>query len=237
MSSEPVVEFSGVWKKYRGREVFHGSIRDDIARMFKRGKTRELDKDEFWALSDVSLTAARGECVGIFGPNGSGKTTILKIIASVTHPTLGTVSVRGRVAPMIALGAGFHPDLTGMENIYVNGTILGMSLREVRRKIGAIVEFSELADFIDMPVRKYSSGMHLKLGFSIALHSSAGILLMDEILAVGDEVFTARCIDGIRRMRDAGRTIIFVTHNRALMDRVVDRVVFLKKGRISDAAG
>jgi len=235
MSSEPVIEFKNVWKKYRVREIFHGSIRDDIARIFKRRKSRELDMGEFWALNDVCLSAARGECVGLFGPNGSGKTTILKIIASVTYPTLGTVSVRGNVAPLIALGSGFHPDLTGMENIYVNGTILGMTLREVKRKIGDIVEFSELADFIDMPVKKYSSGMHLKLGFAIAYHSSAGILLMDEILAVADAAFTAKCMDGIRRLRDAGRTIIFVTHNRALMDGVADRVVYLKKGEISPA--
>jgi ABC-type polysaccharide/polyol phosphate transport system ATPase subunit len=236
MSSEPVIEFQNVWKKYKVREFFRGSVRDDIARIFRRRKAQELDEDEFWALNDVSLSAARGECVGLFGPNGSGKTTILKIIASVTYPTLGTVSVRGNVAPLIALGSGFHPDLTGMENIYVNGTILGMTLREVRRKIADIVEFSELAEFIDMPVKKYSSGMHLKLGFAIAFHSSAGILLMDEILAVGDEAFTAKCIDGIRRLRDAGRTIIFVTHNRALMDGVADRVVYLKKGEVSTDA-
>ena len=164
---------------------------------------------------------------------GSGKTTILKLISSVTYPTRGEVTVKGRVAPLIAVGAGFHPDLTGRENIYMNGTIIGMTLKEIREHMAEIIEFSELEKFIDMPVKKYSSGMYLKLGFSIAIHSSAEILLIDEILAVSDESFQKKCIGKIKDIK-SNKAMVVVSHNRALMEQIVDRIIFLEEGEIKN---
>ena len=154
------------------------------------------------------------------------------MIARVTYPTKGVIEVKGRVAPLIEIGAGFHMDLTGRENIYINGAILGMRIKEIRQKIPQIVEFSELGEFIDMPVKKYSSGMYLRLGFSIAIHSDADIFLIDEILAVGDEAFQEKCLEKMKNLKKQGKTILIVTHNRQLMEKVVDRIIFLERGRI-----
>lgn len=204
-------------------------MREDIVSLFKWNNS-DLKRDEFWALKGVNLTVQRGECVGLYGPNGAGKSTILKLIASVTYPTKGDVKVMGRVAPLIEIGAGFHMDLTGRENIFINGAILGMSIKEIKSKLNDIIEFSELGQFIDMPVKKYSSGMYLRLGFSVAVHSSAEILLIDEILAVGDEDFQRKCIEKIKELIGDGRTIIMVSHNRELMERLTGRVIFVYKG-------
>lgn len=229
MSSETAIELSNVWKKYSMRDIFHRSIREDIANVFKRGNGERLKEGEFWALKDINVTLKKGECVGLYGPNGAGKTTILKLIASVTYPDMGMIKVDGRVAPLIEVGAGFHPDLTGRENIYMNGAIIGMSLTEIRERIYDIIQFSELERFIDMPVKKYSSGMYLRLGFSVAIHSRAEILLMDEILAVGDEQFQQKCLDRIRDVK-RGKTLVLVSHNRPLMDSITDRIIFMKNG-------
>ncbi len=193
--------------------------------------TSALAKHEFWALRDLNVSVGKGEIVGIYGPNGAGKSTLLKLIAHVTYPTMGNVLVRGRVAPMIEIGAGFHPDLTGLENIYVNGTILGMKIREIRSKLSEIVSFSGLQRFIDMPVKKYSSGMYLRLGFSIAIHSSAEIILIDEIIGVGDEEFQNKCLERLHSMKTGGRSILLVSHSKELLSRVSDRVVFLTEGQ------
>ncbi len=193
--------------------------------------TSALAKHEFWALRDLNVSVGKGEIVGIYGPNGAGKSTLLKLIAHVTYPTMGNVLVRGRVAPMIEIGAGFHPDLTGLENIYVNGTILGMKIREIRSKLSEIVSFSGLQKFIDMPVKKYSSGMYLRLGFSIAIHSSAEIILIDEIIGVGDEEFQNKCLERLHSMKTGGRSILLVSHSKELLSRVSDRVVFLTEGQ------
>ncbi|MDL1972458.1 MAG: ABC transporter ATP-binding protein, partial [Deltaproteobacteria bacterium] len=162
--------------------------------------------------------------------------TILKLIAKVTYPTRGTISVDGRVAPLIEIGAGFHLDLTGRENIHINGAILGMRINEIKRKIPAIVDFSELNEFIDMPVKKYSSGMYLRLAFSIAIHSDADIFLIDEILAVGDEAFQEKCLDKIQNLKKQGKTMIVVTHNRKLMEEVADEIIFIEKGEVIDTS-
>lgn len=232
MSSDVLAELRGVWKKYSYREIFHRSIRDDIMSMFKRGGNM-LKEDEFWALSDIDLRLLQGECVGLYGPNGAGKTTILKLIASITYPTRGDISINGRVAPFIEIGAGFHPDLTGRENIYVNGTIIGMKIGDIRAKMKDIIEFSELERFIDMPIKKYSSGMYLKLGFSIAAYSLAEILLFDEILSVSDEYFQNKCVERIRQLKRNGRSIVIVSHNKALLNEMADNVYYINKGTTS----
>ncbi|MDL1957281.1 MAG: ABC transporter ATP-binding protein [Candidatus Desulfofervidus auxilii] len=227
-----MIIFKDVWKKYYRHHVFHRSLREDIVNLFKRKQKQELKKNEFWALKGISFEIKKGECVGLYGPNGAGKSTILKLIAKVTYPTKGIVNVNGRVAPLIEIGAGFHLDLTGRENIYINGAILGMHINEIRQKISQIIEFSELEEFIDMPVKKYSSGMYLRLGFSIAIHSEADIFLIDEILAVGDEAFQKKCLEKIKKLRKQGKTMLFVTHNRNLMEKIADRIIFMEKGKI-----
>jgi ABC-type polysaccharide/polyol phosphate transport system ATPase subunit len=227
-----MIIFKDVWKKYYRHHVFQRSLREDIVKFFKKKQNQELKKNEFWALKGISFEIKKGECVGLYGPNGAGKSTILKLIARVTYPTKGVIEVKGRVAPLIEIGAGFHMDLTGRENIYINGAILGMRIKEIRQKIPQIAEFSELEEFIDMPVKKYSSGMYLRLGFSIAIHSEADIFLIDEILAVGDEAFQEKCLEKMKNLKKQGKTILIVTHNRQLMEKVVDRIIFLERGRI-----
>ncbi|MEM3092038.1 MAG: ABC transporter ATP-binding protein [Candidatus Pacearchaeota archaeon] len=206
-------------------------MREDIVNLFK-WNNKELKKDEFWALKGINMTVHRGECIGLYGPNGAGKSTILKLIASVTYPTKGEVKVTGRVAPLIEVGAGFHMDLTGRENIFINGAILGMSIKEIRSKLNDIIEFSELGQFINIPVKKYSSGMYLKLGFSVAVHSFADILLIDEILAVGDEDFQRKCISKVMELKRSGRTIIMVSHNKDMIKKITDDLFIVKSGNL-----
>jgi ABC-type polysaccharide/polyol phosphate transport system ATPase subunit len=233
MSSDGIILFSDVWKKYSTRDIFHKSLREEISDIFKREEREKLSDGEFWALKSINISITRGECVGLFGPNGAGKTTILKLIASVTYPNQGEVAVTGRVAPLISVGAGFHPDLTGRENIYTNGTIIGMSIKEIREKAESIIDFSEIEErFMDMPVKKYSNGMNARLGFSIAVHSSAEIILIDEILAVGDESFQVKCIDKIRDLKNNNKTVLIVSHNKKKMEELTDRILFIKSGEI-----
>lgn len=230
--NKPLIELRNIWKKYKIVGKFKKSLRETIVSVFSNN--RETDEDEFWALRNINLKLLKGECLGIFGPNGSGKTTILKIIASITYPTKGERIVNGRVAPLISVGAGFHQDLTGRENILTNGTILGMTLKELREKEESIIEFSEIEPkFLDMPVRKYSTGMNTRLGFSIAVHSTAEILLLDEILAVGDEKFREKCHQKIHELKD-NKSIILISHNMEIMRKMVDRIVYIKKGEFVD---
>ncbi|MGQ0793467.1 MAG: ABC transporter ATP-binding protein [Deltaproteobacteria bacterium] len=239
MSSNPRrIALKGVWKKYSTRDAFHKSLREDIISLWSgRTDSAALREGEFWALRDVNIEVNSGECVALWGANGSGKTTILKLLAQVTYPTAGEVSVGGRIAPLIAVGAGFHPDLTGRENIFMNGTIIGMSVSEIKSQMHSIIEFSEIAPrFLDMPVKKYSSGMYVKLGFSIAVHSSADILLIDEILAVGDEGFQQKCIEKVKKLKAAGKTMIVVSHNRRQLDEIADRFIFIRQGEIRESA-
>lgn len=226
-----MIVLQDIHKKYYLHNVFHRSLREDIVNLFRR-KSNRLLKNEFWALQDITFAVRKGECVGLYGPNGAGKSTILKLIAKVTYPTRGTIAVKGRVAPLIEIGAGFHKDLTGRENIFMNGAILGMRIHEIREKLNDIIDFSELGKFIDTPVKKYSSGMYLRLGFSIAIHSEAEILLIDEVLAVGDDSFRKKCMKQIERLKEEGRTILFVTHNRELMERTANRIILMEKGKI-----
>lgn len=187
---------------------------------------------DFWALNDVSFEVAEGEMLGLIGPNGAGKTTALTLLAGISSPTTGEITVKGRIGALIKLGAGFHPDLTGRENVYLNGAILGLRKSDIDRMYPHIVEFSELGDFMQTPVKRYSSGMFVRLGFSVAVHIHPDILLLDEILSVGDVSFQARCFNRIGEIRDKGATIILVSHNMHHISGFCDRVVYLNHGQV-----
>jgi lipopolysaccharide transport system ATP-binding protein len=188
--------------------------------------------EEFWALRDLSVQVTQGEAVGIIGHNGAGKSTLLKILSRITEPTSGTAHIRGRVASLLEVGTGFHPDLTGRENIFLNGAILGMSRQETMRKFDQIVAFAEVEQFLDTPVKRYSSGMHMRLAFSVAAHLEPEILIVDEVLAVGDTQFQKKCIDRMTEVGKSGRTVLFVTHNLAALRALCHRAVVLRSGGV-----
>ncbi len=208
------------------RYLLPSNRRFDNKQLFLTARRRQA----FWALRGVSFDVRRGEALGIVGPNGSGKTTLVKLLSRITAPSEGTIALSGRLSALIELGAGFHPDLTGRENIFLNGSILGMTYREIARNVSSIVEFSEIKDFINIPVKKYSSGMFLRLAFSIAVHLDADILLLDEILAVGDVAFQARCFERVEKLRRAGKTVVLVSHDFAAIERICDRALLLRSG-------
>lgn len=191
--------------------------------------------EQLYALRDVSFRVRRGEAFAVMGPNGSGKSTLLKIVAGILRPTQGRVYTSGRVAPLIELGVGFNPELTGEENIYLNASLYGFKNREIRERYGDIVEFAELAPFIDVPVKNYSTGMYLRLGFSVAVHLEPEILLTDEILAVGDVDFQAKCLERVRKMRSDGMTLILVSHSMEQARNFCDRYIRLEHGHIVEA--
>ncbi|MCL2330314.1 MAG: ABC transporter ATP-binding protein, partial [Phycisphaerae bacterium] len=193
--------------------------------------SKESSKN-FWALRDVNLRAVRGEAVGIIGSNGAGKSTMLKVLSRVLRPDRGSITVNGRLSGLIEVGAGFHGDLSGRENIYINGAILGMTTAEIRRKFDSIVDFSEISEFLDMPVKRYSSGMYVRLGFAIAAHTDPDVLLVDEVLSVGDVAFKAKCMDAMRGFLRRGTCILFVSHNLSQIKRFCDRVVLLDHGKV-----
>lgn len=226
--------FDHVSKQYwigSGRE----SLRESAARIGKRllSRSRPDDNGEhIWAINDVSFEVKRGEALGIIGQNGAGKTTMLKLISKVTLPTHGRVERNGRISALIELGAGFHPDLTGSENIFLNGAIMGLNRREIRSRFDSIVAFAELEKFINTPVKRYSSGMYARLGFAVAAHVDPDILLVDEVLAVGDEAFQLKCREFIRSFVKSGRISIFVSHNLYAIEQLCDRVLWLDEGKI-----
>ena len=232
--SQPAVIFDHVWKKFRRGER-HDSLRDAIAAMVKRPFVRPdragLGDEEFWALRDVSFSVQPGEAIGIIGPNGAGKSTTLKLLTKILRPTLGSCRVRGRVGALIEIAAGFHPDLTGRENLYLQGAILGMSRGEVARKLDAIVDFAGLRDFIDTPVKRYSSGMNARLGFAVAAHVDPDVLLIDEVLAVGDFAFQQKCYERLAEFRRSGAAIVLVSHNMQAIVSLCDRAILLRPGR------
>lgn len=212
----PAIEFDGVWKKFRRGER-HDSLRDLIpslaGRMFRRRRASELADNEFWVLKDVSFQVRPGEALGIIGQNGAGKSTSLKLLTRILRPTKGTASVRGRVGAMIEIAAGFHPDLTGRENVYLQGAIMGMRREEIRKRFDAIVAFAGLDEFIDTQVKRYSSGMNARLGFAVAAHLEPDVLLIDEVLAVGDFTFQQKCYERLNEFKRQGTAIAFVSHN------------------------
>jgi len=193
--------------------------------------SRQTTSETFWALQDINLEIKKGESFGIIGPNGSGKSTLLKLIAGVTQPTKGSIEVHGRLAPLIELGAGFHPELTGRENVFLNGVILGMKRKEIELKFKEIVDFAELWDFIDQPVKHYSSGMYLRLAFAVAVHTDPEILLIDEILAVGDTSFQDKCKKRMAKFHDQGKTILIVSHAMDAITSFCQRACFINQSR------
>lgn len=226
------ITFEHVWKRYRIGSK-HDSLRDAIPRLFKGGAGRNgqsLHTGEFWAIQDVTFEVKRAETVGIIGPNGAGKSTVLKLLSKICKQTKGKIQVIGRLAALIEVGAGFHPDLTGSENITLNGTIMGLRRKEIERLFDSIVEFSELKDFLEMPLKRYSSGMAVRLGFAVAAHVNPEVLLIDEVLAVGDLVFQQKCYQRLQDLKAAGTTIVFISHNLEAVQRLCDRVVLLDKG-------
>ena len=190
------------------------------------------DVEEFWALRDVSFEVKRGEVLGVIGRNGAGKSTLLKVLSRITEPTKGRVTIKGRVASLLEVGTGFHPELTGRENIFLNGAILGMSRQEIKRKFDEIVDFAEVEKFLDTPVKRYSSGMYVRLAFAVAAHLEPEILIVDEVLAVGDVQFQKKCLGKMQDVTAKGRTVLFVSHNMAAIEQLTHRAILLKKGEL-----
>lgn len=241
---ELAIKIEGLKKQYQLGAIGGGTLAAELQTWWakKRGKENPNLKigekeakigEKFWALDDINLEVKKGEAVGIIGHNGAGKSTLLKILSRVTAPTEGTVKMNGRIASMLEVGTGFHPELTGRENIYMNGAILGMSRREVDEKIEQIIDFSECRQFIDTPVKRYSSGMYVKLAFAVAAHLDAEIMIMDEVLAVGDVKFQQKCLG---KMGDAatqdGKTVLYVSHNMNTIRQLCNRCIVLKQGKI-----
>ena len=227
----PAIELrnvSKIYRRYSGRQfatLKSALLQRSILRDLKPGET-------FPALSDVSFSVPRGSTFGVIGRNGSGKSTDLKLVAGITKPTSGTVRVVGRISALIELGAGFHPEISGRENVFINGIMLGLTKRQIQDRFDAIVDFAELREFIDAPVKTYSSGMYMRLGFAVAIHVDPDVLLVDEVLAVGDEGFTHKCLDKFAELRRRGKTILLVTHSLGLVERFCDTAVWLDGGRV-----
>jgi lipopolysaccharide transport system ATP-binding protein len=225
------VVFEDVSKHFVLQHERDRSFQEVVVNLLRR--LRQPDRrEDFWALRDVSFSVDPGETLGIIGENGSGKSTTLKLISRILDPTSGRIEVNGRVSALLELGAGFHPDLTGRENIYLNASILGFSRREIRAKIADIIAFSELEHFIDVSVKHYSSGMFMRLGFAVAIHVDPDILLTDEVLAVGDEAFQRKCLDKIAQLQNLGKTILFVSHSMEAIRSLCTRVLWLNQGRV-----
>lgn len=222
-----IVRLSSVSKHFRVRK--DNSLKDRVVHLGRLGKTHRRD---FVAVDDVSLSIQAGTTVGLLGANGSGKSTLLKLIGGILSPSSGLVETRGRMAALLELGAGFHPDLSGRENVYLNASILGMTREEIDREFDNIVEFSGIGDFIDTAVKFYSSGMYVRLAFAVAIHTDPDVLLVDEVLAVGDETFQRKCMDRIAEFRAQGRTIILVTHSAQQVAELCDRGIVLKDGAV-----
>jgi lipopolysaccharide transport system ATP-binding protein len=235
MTSACPIELDHIGKQYQLGSK-HDSLRDAIPNLLQRLRRRAAPQEHspgsFWALKDISFTVPKGQTLGLIGPNGAGKSTILKLLSRICKQTTGTMQVHGRLAALIEVGAGFHPDLTGRENIFMNGTIMGLSRKDIRRLFDAIVAFSELEKFLEMPGKRYSSGMSVRLGFAVAAHVNPDILLIDEVLAVGDLAFQQKCYQRILELKAKGTTMLFVSHNLDAVRRICDRVVLLREGRV-----
>jgi ABC-type polysaccharide/polyol phosphate transport system ATPase subunit len=225
------LKFEHVSKRYSVRQR-HINKNPSTHSLLAKLRTFRHRHEDFWALRDVSFTVERGETLGIIGHNGAGKSTILKLLSSVTTPTSGEITIAGRLSALIEVGSGFHPELTGRENVYLSGSILGMRRREITRKLERIIDFAGVRDFIDTPVKHYSSGMYLRLGFSIAAHLEPDILLLDEILAVGDAAYQVKCLNRINELHAEGRTVVFVSHDLGAVERLCRRVVLLDHGQV-----
>lgn len=250
MTSETVIRAEHISKQYRLGVINHGTLYRDLQSWWARwrklpdpnaeikdlaadlNQRKRIQGDVFQALNDVSFEIEQGSVVGIIGKNGAGKSTLLKVISRITAPTSGFIRMKGRVASLLEVGTGFHPELTGRENVYLNGAILGMSRREVARKFEQIVEFAEIGEFIDTPVKRYSSGMYVRLAFSVAAHLEPEILLIDEVLAVGDANFQKKCMGRMQEVGREGRTILFVSHNMTAISSICSKTIHIHDGRV-----
>ena len=244
--SNPIIKVNNLSKRYRigaaeqGYKTFREAIMDGIrapvrnlARLRSLTKFKDsYEEDVIWALKEVSFEVNKGEVLGIIGKNGAGKTTILKILSRITEPTSGFAEIRGRISSLLEVGTGFHPELTGRENIFLNGAILGMRKREIERKFAEIVSFSEIEKYIDTPIKRYSSGMQVRLAFAVAAHLEPEILLIDEVLAVGDIAFQKKCLGKMEDVAKGGRTVLFVSHNMGMINSLCERCILLESGRI-----
>jgi ABC-2 type transport system ATP-binding protein/lipopolysaccharide transport system ATP-binding protein len=226
-AGEPAIVVENVSKRFVLHRDQPTNLKERFVRRSKSGRT-----EDFWALRDISLTIPRGTTYGLIGHNGSGKSTLLKLIAGIHRPTSGSITAHGRVSAMLELGAGFHPELSGRDNVYLNGSILGLSRRQISAAMDEIIDFSGIGEFIDVPVKVYSSGMYVRLGFSIAANLDPELLIIDEIVAVGDEEFQRRCFDRLYELRRKGTTIVFVSHSLALIQTLCDRVAWIEHGHL-----
>lgn len=227
--SDSVITFQNVSKEFKLSQLRVRSFQEIFVNILNPGARR---RKHFWALKDVSFSIKAGQTVGILGPNGSGKSTILKLISRIIDPTKGIITISGRLSALLELGAGFHPDLTGRENIYLNGSILGLDRKAMNRKLDDIIAFADIGEFIDVPIRSYSSGMQVRLGFSVAVHVEPEIILVDEVLAVGDYSFQLKCLDRIRQLQRDGVTILFVSHDFAAVRGLCTQALWLDNGRL-----
>ncbi|MFQ3548800.1 MAG: ABC transporter ATP-binding protein [Armatimonadota bacterium] len=233
--SKPIIEIQNISKKYRlgVEKEKYLSLRDEIMKFVSSAtRKKRFELSQFWALKDISFDVQNGEAIGIIGKNGAGKSTMLKVLSKITPPTTGQIIKRGRVASLLEVGTGFHPELTGRENIYLNGAILGMTRKEIARKFDDIVDFSEISKFLDTPVKRYSSGMYVRLAFAVAAHLEPEILVVDEVLAVGDVEFQKKCLGKMNDVAKGGRTVLFVSHNLSAVSQLCTRGIVLEKGQI-----
>ncbi|MCI5217613.1 MAG: ABC transporter ATP-binding protein [Candidatus Electrothrix sp. LOE2] len=244
-----VIQIENLWKEYRLGVIGHGTLTHDLQSWWARvrgkedpnstvlpvsaGQEKQIEGDRFWALRDINLEVKEGEILGIIGKNGAGKSTLLKILSRVTAPTKGSIKVKGRIASLLEVGTGFHPELTGRENIFMNGAILGMSKQEIRHKLDEIIDFSGVEDFIDTPVKRYSSGMYVRLAFAVAAHLEPEILVVDEVLAVGDIEFQTKCLKKMGDIAQSSRTVLFVSHNIGVINSLCERTVWIDNGVIA----
>ncbi|MDP3539066.1 MAG: ABC transporter ATP-binding protein [Azonexus sp.] len=229
------IHAEGLGKKYyirNGSAPRYRALRDEIMAFFREFPRRKEAMQEFWALKDIGFEIAQGDKVGIIGKNGAGKSTLLKLLSRVTEPTTGEVRIRGRVASLLEVGTGFHPELTGRENVFLNGVILGMSRDEIRKKFDEIVEFAGVSQFLETQVKHYSSGMYMRLAFSVAAHIDPEILIVDEVLAVGDAEFQKKCLGKMQDISQGGRTVIFVSHSMQTVTSLCNRCILLEKGTV-----
>lgn len=238
----PMIKISNLGKEYiiGGREKGYNTFREALVdsmkapfRHIKKIKGKMSKEEYFWALKDINFEVQQGEVIGVIGRNGAGKSTLLKILSRITEPTRGEISIRGRIASLLEVGTGFHPELTGRENIYLNGAILGMNRSEINRKFDEIVDFAEVEKFLDTPVKRYSSGMYMRLAFAVAAHLEPDILIVDEVLAVGDASFQKKCLGKMKAVGKEGKTVLFVSHNMAVVTSLCSKAALLTKGQIT----
>jgi lipopolysaccharide transport system ATP-binding protein len=246
LDSETAIEVTNLSKKYRLGTIGMTSLREDLSRLWNRKRTveqttssndtiddlRKINDHEFWALNDLNFSIRKGEVIGLIGANGSGKSTLLKILSRITEPTKGEGKVRGKIASLLEVGTGFHPELTGRENVYVNGAILGMTRKEVTKKFDEIEDFANVSEFIDTPIKRYSSGMTVRLGFAVAAHLDPDILIVDEVLAVGDASFQEKCIGKMKNISSGGKTILLVSHQMPMIENLCTNCILLNNGEI-----